>query len=283
MNKQDNGAGTVVPIRADTAAGFKVEPPTNHAVRLKARGTGLFMGAGQGEDENLVCLYDLVAWLVEDRGLPLLRAVERVANEIEGKDEDTFWLIEGDYANPHNPDSPWRKFTDEKSLASASVRVLGMQEYDLSKLVNVPGYMPDQSTEFDESKESPFEFFGRMDSCRYALTWRKAHELFGWGRAVTVEAAVQTAPAMDQPLIEGAKPKKVKAKDMSPQWTGQRLLARKNELRKNNVKFFAAQTAIEAGLKPREVSRRIEAFENGGVTANVSDQLKAVGAKNKAV
>lgn len=195
MSKQDSSTGNVIPIRADTAAGFKVEPPTNHADRLRARGSRLHMRAGPGEDENLLCLYDLVAWLVSDGGLPLVRAIDGVASEIEARDHDTFFMSQGDYAKPHYPDSPWRKFTDEKSPAASSVRVLGMSAYDLSKLMNGPGYRPDQSLEFDESKETPFEYFGRTDSCCHALTWRKAYELFGWGRVVYA-AKGQVAPAI---------------------------------------------------------------------------------------
>ena len=199
MNKQDNGTGKVIPIRADTVAGFKVEPPTNHADRLRARGSRLYMHSGLGEDENLVCLYDLVAWLVSDGGLPLVRAIDRVASEIEAIDRDTFFMSQDDYAEPHNPDAPWLKYFDDgKSPAASSVRGLGMSAFNLSKMMNAPGDGPDQSLEFDESKETPFEYFGRTDWCCHALTWRKAHELFGWGRVVYA-AKGRAAPAMPLP------------------------------------------------------------------------------------
>jgi hypothetical protein len=176
-----------------------IEPPTNHAARLKARGSRLHMHSGPGEDGNLVCLYDLVAWLVSDGGLPLVPAIDRVASEIEAIDRDTFFMSQDDYAKPHNPDSPWLKYFDDgKSPAASSVRVLGMSAFDLSKLMNVSGDRPDQSLEFDESKETPFEYFGRTDSCRHALTWRKAYELFDWGRVVYA-AKGQAAPAMPLP------------------------------------------------------------------------------------
>lgn len=196
MNKQDKDTGKVCQFPLGKVT--KIEPPTNHADRLRDRGTRLRMRSGQGEGEKLVCLYDLVAWLVADRDIPLKPAIDKVASVIEGRDCDTFYMSQDDYAKPHNPDSPWRKFTDEKSPAASSVRGLGMSAFDLSKLMNVPGDRPDQSLEFDESKETPFEYFGRTDSCRHALTWRKAHELFGWGRVVYA-AKGQAAPAMPLP------------------------------------------------------------------------------------
>jgi hypothetical protein len=462
MSKQDNSTGNVIPLKADTATGFKVEPPTNHADRLRARGSRLHMRAGPDEDEKLVCLYDLVEWLVSDGGLPLVSAIDRVASEIEARDHDTFSMSQGAYAKPHNPDSSWMKFLNhdglpETSLAASSVRVLGMSAFDLSKLMTVPGYRPDQSLEFDESKETPFEYFGRTDSCCYALTWRKAYELFGWGRlvyrakgqaepaiappawwrdeleldhgrskaryflkadantplvrivdvladfaarlglptgeamgdflaavnvpllqevyalredhfaelvgagfmygldtqaeaeaqsirlhgvkdasrglypwaaspleafkrhiqehgpqrsdrslyavshatanrlwgwgeVVAAQAETQAAPVSEATEAQAAPakdtapsvPKKVKEKDMSPEWTGARLLARQNELKKKDFKDYASRTAIEAGLPARAANRRINEFKTGGVAANVADQLKAVGAKNKA-
>ena len=123
MSKQDNSTGNVIPIKADTATGFKVEPPTNHADRLKARGSRLHMRAGPGEDENLVCLYDLVGWLVDDRGLPLVRAIDRVANELKARDSDTFYLLHDDYAKPHDPNSPWLKFLNHDGLPETSLAV----------------------------------------------------------------------------------------------------------------------------------------------------------------
>ena len=205
MNKQDNGAGKGIPISDDVAANFKIEAPINHADRLKARGSKLSMRAGQREDEKLVCLYDLVAWLVTDCDVPLTPAIDTVATTLEARDGDLFHLSRDDYATPHNPDSPFLKFTDERSLAATSVRVLGMPAYDLDKLtcrlwsqVNWPDDKPDNSVEFDESKETPFEYFGRMDSCTHALTWHKAYELFGWG-SVVYAGKGQAAPAMNPP------------------------------------------------------------------------------------
>lgn len=276
MSKQDNGTGNVHQLHRDKAT--KIEPPTDHADRVKVRGSRLHMRAGPGEDENLVCLYDVVAWLMTAHGLPLKRAIDKVASAFDGGDRDTFFMSGDDYASPHDPTSPFLKFVDNpESLAAASVRFLGMTAFDLSRMVNEPGQL--SSLEFDETKETPFEYFGRTDACRCAVTWRKAHELWGWGRVVTEQDQATEQPA---PVPEETKLKKIKEKDQSPEWTAQRLLARQQELKTQGVKDYAAKTAKEAGISIRAANRRIGKAKQGGAVAVIADQLKAAGNKSKA-
>ncbi|WP_310627729.1 hypothetical protein [Limnohabitans sp.] len=178
MSKQTKGTGNVrlFPVAKET----KIEPPPEHESRFKARGSRLQMRSGVSEKEKLVSLYDVVAWLVTDCEIPLKPAIRQVVTKVKAIDvRDIFCLRENDYAKPYNPDSPWHIFLDAGGVpARPSVQFLEMYASELSRLVNAPGEKP----EFDESKETPFEYFGRTDSVMFALTWHKANEVFGWGR-----------------------------------------------------------------------------------------------------
>ena len=272
MSKQTKGTGNVrlFPVAKET----KIEPPPDHELRFKARGSRLQMRSGVGEKEKLVSLYDVVAWLVTDCEIPLTPAIEQVVTKVKAIDErDIFYLEENDYAKPCSPDSPWRKYLDDGEVpALSAVQSLEMSAFELSRLVNAPG----EKLVFDESKETPFEYFGRTDSVVFALTWHKANEVFGWGRVVAEELEDEVAP---EKAPASAMPKKLREKEQSPEWTGPKLLARHTELRKKGVKAFAKQTAEEAGIHIRAAHRRIKAYKSGGALANIAGQLKAAGTK----
>lgn len=112
----------------------------------------------------------------------------------------------------------------------------------------------------------------------YAVSHATANRLWGWG---SVAAEPEQATGQPVPAVEDAKPKKTKEKDKSPDWTGQKLLARQTELKKD-IKAYAAQTAREAGISVREAARRIEKHKKDGAIASVAEQLKSTGEKNKA-
>lgn len=272
MSKKTKGTGNVrlFPVAKET----KIEPPPEHESRFKARGSRLQMRSGVGEKEKLVSLYDVVAWLVTDCEIPLKPAIRQVVTKVKAIDEcDIFYLEENDYAKPCSPDSPWRKYLDDGEVpALSAVQSLEMSAFELSRLVNAPG----EKLVFDESKETPFEYFGRTDSVVFALTWHKANGVFGWGRVVAEEMDDKVAP---EKAPASAMPKKLREKEQSPEWTGQRLLALRVELQKKGVKDYAAQAAKQARISPRAERRRVEVHKLGGALANVAGQLKAAGTK----
>lgn len=133
----------------------------------------------------------------------------------------------------------------------------------------------------------------------WVINWRDVDEwLFEQGYqklcACFFECATQNTQAKDEwtsqrsearlAQLEGdgrGKSKKIAQKDMSPEWNGQKLLARKMELKRKGVRSSTHQTAKEAGIPVREVNRRINALKNGGALAGMACQLGKTGDKRK--
>ncbi len=117
---------------------------------------------------------------------------------------------------------------------------------------------------------------------RLAVPIAVAHELWGWGREVAVEAEIQAAPAMGSEATQATKPQKVKWKDAAPEWTKQRLRARRIELDKQKARNPVAQMSKESGLPAREINRRVNEGADGGAISVMAGQLKGAGTRNKA-
>lgn len=276
MSKQDKGTGKVHQLHADKVT--KINPPKTWVLKLTidhGRSQATYF---QKADANtpLVRIVDVLADFADRHGLPAGAAVDGFLMAVDSTLLDAVYTLhENHFATL--VDAGYMYGCDTQATAEAySIRLHGVK--DASR-----GLYPWAASPLEAFKRH-IQDHGpqRSDRSLYAVSHVTANRLWGWGEVVAAQAATQVAPEKETPLSGTAKSKKIKVKDQSPDWTGQRLLARQNELRKNKVKNFAAQTAKEAGLEPTEANRRIRALKKGGVTANVSDQLKAVGMKNKA-
>ena len=119
------------------------------------------------------------------------------------------------------------------------------------------------------------ETIDALDSKSDLLSWlaiphTKAFEVWGWGRLDT-SATVTVLQSVSAPAKQ---PEKITQKQQSPNWTGKKLAERLAEIKAEYVKTgkrnWTQQLAVETNLKPREITRRIDADKDVGerLTAN---------------
>lgn len=89
---------------------------------------------------------------------------------------------------------------------------------------------------------------------RLAIPVSKAFEVAGYGKPLNSPQADPAPPAL---VLEDFLPQRLG----SPEWDGRRLVQRRQALRDQGVKDWAAQAAAEAGLQVREAARRVKAYE----------------------
>lgn len=118
---------------------------------------------------------------------------------------------------------------------------------------------------------------------RLAVPFEVAHELWGWGTVAVpaavvlslVPASVPTAVAL--PMPSAAPAKRIAQKDQFPEWTGQRLSARRKTLKGNAP---TQQLAAETGLPEREIRRREKDWrdsQKNPIAANAFTAVKPTG------
>lgn len=183
MSKQSKDTGKVARLRADQAT--KIEPSEGWKVQTHDS----FLRSGSGDDDRLVRLYDVVAWLMREEELPLKKAVDAVCDAVEEIDADAIFYASdaSDYAHLSNTPNPFAKFRDEAHTPASIMRAEWlMPVHELAWLVNTKGH----PVAFDRDKETPFEFMGKNPSSMYAVTHRLANELWRWGRVVNQEKDV---------------------------------------------------------------------------------------------
>jgi hypothetical protein len=127
-----------------------------------------------------------------------------------------------------------------------------MAPRDLARLVNTPGF----TAEYDETKESPFEFSERTDRSGgpkdLAVPFAVAHALWGWGTVVEV------APASPFPLADWSSLVVYRKANPGSDWgLGNQVAVGKTELelRKKGGKTQSdalTDMALEVGLKTRQ-------------------------------
>lgn len=195
-----------------------IEPPEGSGWQLHSPyGAQRFK---DGPDGRLVRLADVVRWLMRVRETSFANAVRAVCAPLEGDTPPLLYRLDRvDDAAPEDGDHEWFKyFPDCEDLQSlptqlANARVAArdmkawwlMPPHELSRLANDPSY----PAEYDETKESPFEYSERTDRAggpkNLAVPFAVAHTLWGWGSVGAGAAAAPTsAPvpgaAVDDPL-----------------------------------------------------------------------------------
>lgn len=243
-----------------------------------------FMRCGDGPNDKLVSLHDVVAWLMRRHERPLAAAVADVCNALEQHGLDGVYWVDVDdqnYANRADEPSSFDKYeaTDRLTSLVQTLRAAWLiKPYELSRLVNVPDHEP----EYDERKETPFEFSRRRvdPASRVAITWLRAHELWGWGSTAEV-IPLHVASSGSAPSLP-ADAKKVPMRMQFLEWTGEKLAAEKKAIiaalnregifRDDSTKRLADKT----GLPEREISRRIKDAKTptNGIQAIVKQATK---------
>lgn len=154
---------------------------------------------GTKKGERVVRLADLVRWLVHAREMSFASAVRAVCTPLEGDAPPLVHRLDPmEDAEPEDQASEWFKYLSgydgldslppQVAHARAAARDMKatwlMKPHDLARLVNSPGFL-----EFDEAKESPFEFSERADRTggprTLAVSFAVAHELWAgalWSR-----------------------------------------------------------------------------------------------------
>lgn len=164
-----------------------------------------------GPDGRVVRLADVVRWLMQAREMSFASAVRAVCAPLEGNAPPLVYRLDPvEDAKAEDEPSKWlRFFSGTEDLEELPPRVARarlaardmkaswlMKPHELVRLVNVPG----GSTEYDETKETPFEFSERSDRvggpCTLAVSFAEAHALWGWGTVTVPDAA----PAPADPL-----------------------------------------------------------------------------------
>ncbi len=188
----------------------RIEPPKGSGWQLHSPyGAQRFK---DGPDGRLVRLADVVRWLTQDRETSFANAVRAVCAPLEGDAPPLLYRLDPvEDAAPESDASPWLKFltgyddlhTLPPRLANARAAARDvkaawlMMPRELSRLVNDPSY----PAQYDETKESPFEFSERPDRTGgpkdLAVPFAVAHALWGWG---SVKADENEAPASPFPL-----------------------------------------------------------------------------------
>ena len=158
-----------------------------------------YMRRGPEAGDRLVRLYDVAAWLMSERELPLVLAVDAVCSALAANGLDgVYMLCDSEYAHWIGEPSPFNKYQTGHDAPAPSIRsVCLMRPFELERRVNVPGcervYVAEEKT--------PFEFFGSCGggAVDFAVTLDKAHELWGWGRAVALQDVAEAAPTQAAP------------------------------------------------------------------------------------
>ena len=248
-----------------------IEPPEGSGWQLHSPyGAQRFK---DGPDGRLVRLADVVRWLMGFRETSFANAVRAVCAPLEGDTPPLLYRLDRvDDAAPEDGDHGWFKyFPDCEDLQSlptqlANARVAArdmkawwlMPPHELSRLANDPSY----PAEYDETKESPFEYSERTDRAggpkNLAVSFAAAHALWGWGSAGVVDAVapppLSLVPTVPSPAPAGKLPQKSRA----PEWTGEALARKRKELKLADPKSrnHTQQLAELTGLTPREITRR---------------------------
>ncbi len=164
---------------------------------------------GEGPDDYLVRLTDVVRWFMKKRGLPLAVAVDRVLEGITPESfQHMFSLDSFEFARPMWERSPWDEFSmspEEKAMPYLEGRVSGlvkrlraswlMPDFELDKLVN-SGIPPGEPLEFDSQHESAFDFSDRKNggAAAFAIRMSVANTVWGWGSVAAAVALPAAAP-----------------------------------------------------------------------------------------
>lgn len=164
---------------------------------------------GEGPDDYLVRLADVVRWFMKKRGLPLAVAVDRVLAGITAESfQHMFSLDSIEFARPMWERSPWDEFSmspEEKAMPYLEGRVSGlvkrlraswlMPDFELDKLVN-SGIPPGEPLEFDRQHESAFDFSDRKNggAAAFAIRMSVANTVWGWGSVAAAVAQPEAAP-----------------------------------------------------------------------------------------
>lgn len=163
-----------------------------------------------GPDGRVVRLADVVRWLMQAREMSFASAVRVVCAPLEGNAPPLVYRLDPvEDAKAEDEPCKWlRFFSGTEDLEELPPRVARarlaardmkaswlMKPYELARLVNTPGC----HVEYDETKETPFEFSERGDRtggpCTLAVSFAVAHELWGWGTIVDAAADKAAAPA----------------------------------------------------------------------------------------
>lgn len=173
---------------------------------------------GDGPDDYLVRLADVVRWFQNKHRLPFAVAVGRVIDRISVDSfQQMFFMDEQGWARPMWEPSPWDEFAmtpEEKALPYLEGRVLHcirglrsawlMPVWEAEKFFNT-GRPAGEPPEYDKERETVFEFIDRKggSGAVSAVRMRVAHELWGWGRVVAAVAQPDTvAETTPAPAIE---------------------------------------------------------------------------------
>lgn len=165
---------------------------------------------GEGPDDYLVRLADVVRWFMKKRGLPLAVAVDRVLAGITAESfQHMFSLDSIEFARPMWERSPWDEFSmspEEKAMPYLEGRVSGlvkrlraswlMPDFELDKLVN-SGIPPGEPLEFDRQHESAFDFSDRKNggAAAFAIRMSVANTVWGWGSVAAAVAQPEAVPS----------------------------------------------------------------------------------------
>lgn len=251
---------------------------------------------GDGPDDYLVRLADVVRWFQNKRGLPLAVAVGRV---VEGITVDSFqqmfFLDEHGWARPMWEPSPWDKYSmtpEEKALPYLEGRVLHciqglrnawlMPAWQAEKFFNA-GRPAGEPPAYDKERENVFEFLDRLggSDAISAVRMRIAHELWGWGRTV---AAVPAAVALQDMAAATPPASAIEAQDVTdwPSLVRYRLqfaslaAQKRQEWLPGHVEILAARLHEEHQARGRGALDRL-AGELGLARSTVGELLKKRG------
>ena len=159
-----------------------------------------FMRCGPELSDRLVSLHDVTIWLMCRNELPLVAAVERICSAFQdhGVTGVHFSTVDA-YATPIDEPSEWDKIIglpDGEDLAKTLRAVWLMPAHQLERLVNTPGFKPS----YNAAKESPFDYSNRLGSGNcYAITFARAHALWGWGSTAEVKKLAVASAAEVEP------------------------------------------------------------------------------------
>ncbi len=249
---------------------------------------------GEGPDDYLVRLADVVRWFMKKRGLPLAVAVDRVLAGITAESfQHMFSLDSFEFARPMWERSPWDEFSmspEEKAMPYLEGRVSGlvkrlraswlMPDFELDKLVN-SGIPPGEPLEFDSQHESAFDFSDRKNggAAAFAIRMSAANTVWGWGSvaaAVALPAAVPSATAApaigpqdvtDWPSLVRYRGQflDLPEKQQRPNWLEGHIEIVAAEVRAECAagrgKSAVERLAKELGIKRQTLSNRMKSFE----------------------
>lgn len=176
---------------------------------------------GEGPDDFLVRLADVVRWFQRKQGLPFTVAVQRVIEGITADSLLHMFYLDGrsnGWARPMWVPTKFDRYLDgvpeeggssffewraQSCIHSLRASWL-MPSWELERLVNT-GRPDGEPREYDSDKETPFEFCERRGGhvADFAIRISKANELWGWGHAAAAVAlpdavaGVQAAPAIE--------------------------------------------------------------------------------------